>query len=64
MFSEIIFIGRLTRALELRHLPNGTPIANFAVAVDRPFMNQQGQKEMDFIDCAAWSNPNHLQTGR
>ncbi len=69
MFNEIILIGRLTRDPELRYLPNGTPVANFAVAVYRPFTTQQGQKETDFIDCLAWSKlgetaANHLQKDR
>ncbi|MBX5465999.1 MAG: single-stranded DNA-binding protein [Firmicutes bacterium] len=69
MLNRIILIGRLTRDPELRYTPQGTPVAAFSLAVDRPFTNQQGQRETDFIDCIAWRKlaetvGNHLAKGR
>ena len=69
MVNRIILIGRLTRDPEMKYLDNGTPVANFSVAVDRPFTNAQGTKETDFIDCVAWRKlaetvVNHLTKGR
>ncbi|MCY0880729.1 MAG: single-stranded DNA-binding protein [Firmicutes bacterium] len=69
MLNRIILIGRLTRDPELRYTPQGVPVASFSLAVDRPFTNQQGQKETDFIDCVAWRKlgetvANHLTKGR
>lgn len=69
MLNRIILIGRLTRDPELRYTPQGVPVASFALAVDRPFANQQGQREADFIDCVAWRKlgetvGNHLTKGR
>ncbi len=69
MLNRIILIGRLTRDPELRYTPQGVPVASFALAVDRPFSNQQGQREADFIDCIAWRKlgetvGNHLTKGR
>ena len=69
MLNRIILIGRLTRDPEMKYLANGTPVANFSLAVDRPFTNQQGNREADFIDCVAWRKlgetvANHLTKGR
>src|SRR5699024_12480998 len=33
---------------------NGVAVANFNVAVNRPFRNQQGEQEADFINCVTW----------
>jgi len=53
MYNRIILIGRLTRDPELRYVPSGAPVASFSLAVDRPFQNQQGNRETDFIDVVA-----------
>ena len=54
MFNRIVLIGRLTRDPELRYIPSGTPVAQFTLAVDRPFRDQQGNRETDFIDVVVW----------
>ncbi|PSR21882.1 MAG: single-stranded DNA-binding protein, partial [Sulfobacillus thermosulfidooxidans] len=69
MLNKVVLIGRLTRDPELRYLPNGTPVTGFALAVDRPFTNAQGQRETDFIDIVAWRKlgeivANNLTKGR
>jgi len=66
--NRVILIGRLTRDPELRLLPSGVPVATFTLAVDRPFANQQGEREADFIDVVVWrkqaeSVSNHLSKG-
>src|SRR5262249_4172950 len=43
-----------TRDPELRYVPSGAPVASFTLAVDRPFRDQQGNRETDFIDIVAW----------
>ncbi|HHY03825.1 MAG TPA: single-stranded DNA-binding protein [Thermoanaerobacterales bacterium] len=53
--NKVILIGRLTREPELRYTPaNSVPVANFTLAVDRPFLNQKGEREADFIRVVAW----------
>jgi len=54
VYNRIILIGRLTRDPELRYVPSGAPVASFTLAVDRPFRDQQGNRETDFIDIVAW----------
>lgn len=67
--NHIVLIGRLTRDPELRYTPNGTAVANFDLAVDRPTTNQQGERETDFIRIIAWQKQaevcaNYLKKGR
>ena len=47
-------MGRLTRDPELRRTGSGTAVTSFALAVDRDFKSQSGEKETDFIDIVAW----------
>lgn len=54
MLNRVVLVGRLTRDPELRYTPNGVAVANFTVAVNRPFSNQQGNREADFINCVVW----------
>ncbi len=52
--NKVILIGRLTRDPELRTISNGTATTSFSLAVNRPFTNQNGEREADFINCVAW----------
>lgn len=54
MLNRAVIVGRLTKDPELRYTPNGVAVANFTVAVNRPFKNQQGEQEADFINCVTW----------
>lgn len=50
--NRIVLMGRLTKNPELRYTPQGTSVASFTLAVDRPGKD----KGTDFIDCVAWRN--------
>lgn len=54
MLNRVVLVGRLTRDPDLRYTPSGVAVANFNIAVNRPFSNQQGEREADFINCVAW----------
>ncbi|HHY59741.1 MAG TPA: single-stranded DNA-binding protein, partial [Clostridia bacterium] len=54
MLNRVILIGRLTRDPELRYTPSGVAVASFTLAVDRPYTNQQGERETDFIRVITW----------
>ena len=54
MLNTVILIGRLTRDPELRYTQSGVAMANFSLAVDRPFTNNQGERETDFIRVVVW----------
>ncbi|WP_088104593.1 single-stranded DNA-binding protein [Halalkalibacter urbisdiaboli] len=68
MLNRVVLVGRLTRDPELRYTPNGVAVANFTLAVNRAFSNQQGEREADFINCIVWRKPaenvaNYLKKG-
>ena len=53
--NHVVLIGRLTKDVELKYIQRtGTPVANFAIAVDREFTGKDGKKEVDFIDIQVW----------
>ena len=47
-------IGRLTKDVDLRYSQAGTAVARFSIAINRPFKNQNGEQEVDFINCIAF----------
>lgn len=57
MLNRVVLVGRLTKDPDLRYTPNGVAVANFTVACNRPFSNQQGEREADFINCVVWRRP-------
>jgi single-stranded DNA-binding protein len=57
MINNVVVVGRLTRAVDLRYTSNGTAYASFTLATDRDFKNQNGEKETDFINCVMWRKP-------
>lgn len=54
MLNRIVLIGRLTKAPELRYTQSGKAVCGFTLAVDRPFVGQDGSREADFINIVAW----------
>lgn len=54
MINNVVLVGRLTKDVDLRYTSNGTAVGSFSIAVERPFKNQQGEKETDFINCVIW----------
>ena len=66
--NQVVLIGRLVRDPELRYSQNGIAVTTFTLAVNRPFISQNGDK-VDFIDIVTWRKlaevvANNLQTGR
>lgn len=66
--NKIILLGRLTKDPEVRYTPNSKCVAQFTLAVDRPFAGQDGQREADFINVVVWNKTaevvgNHVQKG-
>ena len=74
--NHVVLIGRLTRDPELRYLQNGTPVASFALAVDKGLsrvkkqeMEARNQPTADFINIVVWGKTaencaNYLAKGR
>lgn len=69
MLNRVILIGRLTRDPELRYTAAGVAVTTFTLAVDRNYVNQQGERGTDFIRITVWRKlaetcANHLGKGR
>ena len=69
MLNRIILIGRLTRDPELKYTGSGHAVANFTLAVDKPYVGQDGERGVDFINIVVWRKlaetcANHLHKGR
>jgi len=67
--NRIVLVGRLAQEPELRYTQTGIAVGRFTIAVNRPFLNQQGEREADFIDIVVWRNQaencaNYLSKGR
>ena len=66
--NTAFLLGRLVRDPEVRYTPSGKVCTQFTLAVDRPFTNQDGQREADFIPVVIWGKTaelagNSLQKG-
>ncbi|HLV10689.1 MAG TPA: single-stranded DNA-binding protein [Halanaerobiales bacterium] len=69
MLNHVVLIGRLVRDPELRYTTNGTAVSNFTLAVERNYTNQQGERDVDFINIVTWRKlaetcAHHLGKGR
>lgn len=54
MLNKVVLIGRLTKDPDLRYTTSNIPTVNFTLAVNRPFTNQSGAREADFINVIVW----------
>jgi single-strand DNA-binding protein len=54
--NKVFLMGNLTRDPELRVTPKGTPICQFALAINRKFKMDSGEsrEEVIFVDVEAW----------
>ena len=58
--NKVILVGRLTKDPEVRQTPGGKVVASFTLAVDRPFLTQDGKREADFIPVVVWGKAAEL----
>ena len=49
--NKVIIMGRITHTPEVKQTPNGIPVLQFSIAVDR---YSKEEKQADFISCVAW----------
>jgi single-strand DNA-binding protein len=69
-YNKVILLGNLTSNPELRYTPNGTPISNFSLAVNRRFrQGEELKEEVCFIDIVVFGMQaencgNYLTKGR
>ncbi len=55
--NRVTIIGNCGKEVELRYTPNGTPTANFSVAVNNKYKSSQGEQkeETEWFNCVAWA---------
>ena len=54
-YNKVLLMGRLTRDPELRYTPQGTPVADIGLAVNREYTaGDERRKETTFVDVTAW----------
>jgi single-strand DNA-binding protein len=56
-FNRVILVGNLTRDVEVRYLPSGTPVADIGLAVNDRRKNQAGEwvEDTTFVDVTLWA---------
>lgn len=54
MLNRVVLVGRLTKDPELRVSQNNFAVANFNLAVNRPFTSKDGEKGTDFVNCVVF----------
>jgi len=54
--NKVIISGRLTRDVEVRYTPAGTPVCTLPVALNRRYRGQDGEWKDDttYVDVVAW----------
>lgn len=56
MLNRAILMGRITKSPELKTTPNGVPVIQISIAVDRDYTPKGQEKQTDFINVVAWRN--------
>lgn len=54
MLNQVVLVGRLAKEVELKELESGKKVANITLACPRPFKNEDGIYDTDFVDCILW----------
>jgi len=52
--NKVILDGRLVKDVELRYTESGKAVANFALAVQRDYKDQDGNRPTDFPQLVIW----------
>lgn len=55
MINNVVIMGRLTNAPELKSTMGGSKVTSFTVAVERKYKAAGEERQTDFIDCVAWN---------
>ena len=54
MLNNVNIQGRLCAAPELRHTQSGIPVLSGRIAVDRDYLDANGERGTDFLSIVAW----------
>ena len=56
MVNQIVLVGRIARAPEIKVSESGKKYASLTLAVPRNYKNINGEYDTDFLDCTLWTN--------
>lgn len=56
MVNQIVLVGRIAKAPEVKMTENGKKISTLTLAVPRNYKNVNGEYDTDFLDCTLWSS--------
>ncbi len=54
MFNEVILIGRLADKPKVKETQNGIKLSTIVIEIERPYRNNLGIKDKDYINCVLW----------
>ncbi len=54
MLNTAIIMGRIASDLSLKSTQGGVPYLQFTLAVERSYVDAEGNRATDFIQCIAW----------
>lgn len=60
MLNRIVLQGRFVNDPEIKSTSSGTMITSFVLAVERNYKNNEGEREVDFINCVAMNGTAEL----
>lgn len=55
MLNQVVIVGRLVKTPELFLTESGKKGSIITLAVGRPYKNQSGEYDTDFLDCSLWT---------
>lgn len=68
LLNQVVLIGRIANAPEIRQTTTGKSVTNIALAVPRAYKNAHGSYDTDFVQCTLWegiakSTVDHCEKG-
>lgn len=61
MYQNYVCVGRLTRDVDLRYTPNGTPVADLGIAInEKRKVGDEYKEETLFLDVTVWNKQAEL----
>ena len=55
MLNQIVIVGRLVEAPEIKETETGKKVCKVTISVPRSYKNLDGEYENDIIDCIVWN---------
>lgn len=56
MYNSTFMVGRLVDKPKIKEADNGKNFSNITLAVQRPYKNDKGEYDTDFVDCVLWGD--------